>query len=353
MKNISIIFLLFSLIVHDTHARIHWPEGKKAAVILTYDDGLKSQLQIVIPQLEKHNFRGTFFLYGQVIKEEDIPEWRKASQRGHELGNHSMFHPCLSQTTGQTTKPCHSLECYSVKDMLIEIGMMNNFLYAIDGKKEHAYAYPCSQCVAGGEDYSKPLLASGLSRFARGGDRGIITNTDSLNYAMIPTLPAHTGISADSLIAYVQEAVEKGGLAIIVFHGVGGDYLTVEADEHKKLLDFLASRPDIWVGTFSEVLNAITTGKNTQKEQSTVRIDTNGDFITYVSPYYALSWSKNFPMMSYWNIESGGRNRKYLDKSLLRPGKGGVLMRRLWHVLEVVAIYALKRLIDWFFTTKN
>lgn len=33
--------------------------------------------------------------------------------------------------------------------------------------------------------------------------------------------------------------------------------------------------------------------------------------------------------------------------------KGGVLMRRLWHVLEVVAIYALKRLIDWFFTTKN
>ena len=86
MKNISIIFLLFSLIVHDTHARIHWPEGKKAAVILTYDDGLKSQLQIVIPQLEKHNFRGTFFLYGQVIKEEDIPEWRKASQRGHELG---------------------------------------------------------------------------------------------------------------------------------------------------------------------------------------------------------------------------------------------------------------------------
>lgn len=142
MKNISIIFLLFSLIVHDTHARIHWPEGKKAAVILTYDDGLKSQLQIVIPQLEEHNFRGTFFLYGQVVKEEDIPEWRKASQRGHELGNHSMFHPCLSQTTGQTAEPCRSLECYSVKDMLIEIGMMNNFLYAIDGKKRTCVCLP-------------------------------------------------------------------------------------------------------------------------------------------------------------------------------------------------------------------
>lgn len=271
MKNIAIIVLFFAVFVQGTYARIHWPEGKKAAVILTYDDGLKSQLQIVIPQLEAHNFRGTFFLYGQVVKEEDIPEWRKASQRGHELGNHSLFHPCLSQTVKQNAQPCRSLECYSVKDMLIEIGMMNNFLYAIDGKKEHAYAYPCSQCLAGGEDYSKPLLASGLSRFARGGARGIITHPDSLNYAMIPTLPAHTGIPADSLINYVQEAIEKEGLAIIVFHGVGGDYLTVEAEEHQKLVDFLASRQDIWVGTFSEILHYVarqakttTTGKTIQ-----------------------------------------------------------------------------------------
>lgn len=56
---------------------------------------------------------------------------------------------------------------------------------------------------------------------------------------------------------------------------------------------------------------------------SSIKIDTSGEFITYVSPYYALTWTKNFPMMSYFNIESGGRNRRYLDKSLLRPGKGG------------------------------
>lgn len=257
MKKIA-LFFLFSLLTQGMHARIHWPAGKKAAVILTYDDGLKSHLQIVMPQLEAHNFRGTFFLYGQVVRQEDIPAWRAASQRGHELGNHSVFHPCLSGTAGPSAGPCHSLECYSVKDILIEIGLMNNFLYAIDGKKEHAYAYPCAQSIAGGEDYSQPLLASGLTRFARGGSRGIITNADSLDYALIPTLPAHPRSSSDEWIAYIEEAFEKEGLAIIVFHGVGGDYLTVEANEHRKLLDYLASRPDIWVGTFSEILQYLT-----------------------------------------------------------------------------------------------
>lgn len=257
MKKITIIFFLFFLFLQEATAQIHWPEGKKAAVVLTYDDGLKSQLQIVMPQLEARHFRGTFFLYGQVIREEDIPKWRAASRRGHELGNHSLFHPCLSQTVEQDAEPCRSLECYSVKDMLVEIAMMNNFLYAIDGKKDHAYAYPCSEYVAGGEDYSQPLLASGLVKFARGGTRGIITHPDSLPYVRIPTFPAHTGMRADSLIAYVEQAVEKKGLAIIVFHGVGGDYLTVDAEEHQKLVDFLASHPDIWVGTFSEILQYV------------------------------------------------------------------------------------------------
>ncbi|WP_158712793.1 alpha-L-rhamnosidase-related protein [Parabacteroides pacaensis] len=63
-------------------------------------------------------------------------------------------------------------------------------------------------------------------------------------------------------------------------------------------------------------------------EITSVRIDTTGDFVTCISPFYALSWVKDFPMMSYWNVESGGRNRRYLDKSLLRPGKGGCLIQK-------------------------
>lgn len=65
-----------------------------------------------------------------------------------------------------------------------------------------------------------------------------------------------------------------------------------------------------------------------EEEAPLVKVDMSGDFITYLSPYYALSWAKDFPMMSYFNVESGGRNRRYQDKSLLRPGKGGCLVGR-------------------------
>ena len=31
------------------NAQIAWPEGKSAAIVLSYDDGLQSQLDIAIP----------------------------------------------------------------------------------------------------------------------------------------------------------------------------------------------------------------------------------------------------------------------------------------------------------------
>lgn len=260
MNKTIIILLLASLSLGGLRAQIAWPDGKKAAVVLTYDDGLKSQLDIVIPQLEAKNFRGTFFLYAEVVKDCDVPDWREAGKRGHELGNHSLFHPCLSETVDPPSSSlCRSLECYSVKDILREIGMMNTFLYAIDGKKDHAYAYPCGQSVAGGEDYSAPLLKSGMIRYCRGGGgRQVITDAAKLDPAHIPAFPALTGCKAEELIGYVQKAIDQQGLGIIVFHGVGGDYLTVDAAEHQKLVDFLAAHSnEIWVGTFTEVLDYV------------------------------------------------------------------------------------------------
>ena len=62
-----------------------------------------------------------------------------------------------------------------------------------------------------------------------------------------------------------------------------------------------------------------------QVDSTEVRIDRNGEFITFVSPFYAVAWAKAFPMMSYLGVEAGARSTRYTDRSLLRPGKGGVL----------------------------
>lgn len=241
-------------------AQISWPDGKKAAIILTYDDGLRSQRDIVMPQLEAKGFRGTFFLYGLVVEEQDVPEWRAAAERGHELGNHSMYHPCLAGSVDSSSiSLCHALECYSVKDILGEIRMMNSFLYAIDGRKEHPYAYPCGQWVAGGEDYSQPLLDSGLAKYSRTTvENPIISDPGELNLSQIPAFAVLAGCQADEMIRYVEKVLAMQGFGVLVFHGVGGDYLTVDAVEHQKLVDYLSAHSnEIWVGTFSEILDYV------------------------------------------------------------------------------------------------
>jgi hypothetical protein len=56
------------------------------------------------------------------------------------------------------------------------------------------------------------------------------------------------------LIAWVKQAQEKGGWVVLLFHGVGGDYLPVSLEAHKELLAYLAkNKKTIWTGTFGEV----------------------------------------------------------------------------------------------------
>ena len=102
MNKTILFLLLICLPLCGMQAQISWPDGKKAAIVLTYDDGLKSQRDIVMPQLEAKNFRGTFFLYGQVVKDSDVPEWREASKRGHEWAITASSIPALP---GRSKRP--------------------------------------------------------------------------------------------------------------------------------------------------------------------------------------------------------------------------------------------------------
>jgi hypothetical protein len=44
----------------------------------------------------------------------------------------------------------------------------------------------------------------------------------------------------------------------ILFHGVGGDYLSVESDAHEELLQFLADNSDrYWVDSFINIMRHV------------------------------------------------------------------------------------------------
>ena len=77
--------------------------NKRAAVSLTYDDGLKEHIDLVAPELEKRGFRGSFWIIGNKIGAEDpkhgdrmtYAELRDLHRRGHEVGSHTWSHPKL------------------------------------------------------------------------------------------------------------------------------------------------------------------------------------------------------------------------------------------------------------------
>ena len=70
-----------------------WPGGARAAVALTYDDGVDAHLDHAMPDLEAAGLRGTFYVPGNSASlRKRMEEWRAAARRGHELGNHTLFH---------------------------------------------------------------------------------------------------------------------------------------------------------------------------------------------------------------------------------------------------------------------
>src|SRR5262245_30961551 len=70
-----------------------WPHGARAALSLTFDDARESQLDVGVPLLAKHEARVTFYLTANALRGRG-DAWKRAAASGHELGNHTLVHPC-------------------------------------------------------------------------------------------------------------------------------------------------------------------------------------------------------------------------------------------------------------------
>jgi hypothetical protein len=226
-----------------------WPDGKKVAVVLTYDDALTSQLDNALLVLDAAGLKGTFFLTGMGLKPETVARWRAAAAEGHELGNHTVFHACSRASYPAPER--YTTETYTVDTMLTEIRTMNTMLTAIDGKTTHAMATPCGTHTAGGTDYLPALRQSGMVRY----NRGVVgTPGDPLD---VPSVWFSDKATGAEMIAAVEKAEQTGGMIVFGFHGVGGDYLTVSGQAHAELVAWLKAHADtVWVAPFSTVLDA-------------------------------------------------------------------------------------------------
>lgn len=236
----------------------HWPNKIKAAVSLSYDDALDSQLDIAIPALNRHRLKGSFYLtLANPSVSKRMPEWRKAARQGHELGNHTLFHQCSGSVPGhEWVKPKNDLDKTSAEQMKDQVTLANTMLQAIDGRHERTFTVPCGDQKAEDGNYVDTVKQEFVAIKAAMGN-GVTEDMNTLDpYAVNVIAPSN--VTGKQLIDIVKAAEEKGTMANFTFHGVGGDYLQVSKEAHEELLKFLAEHRDIyWTDTFISIMKYV------------------------------------------------------------------------------------------------
>ena len=149
MRNVSLLgFVICNLMSTSCVAQttpIKWPDGKKVALSLTFDDGRYSQVDKGTALLDQYNVKATFYVVPSAVKER-LDGWKKAVANGHEIGNHSLNHPC----SGNFEWPRHkALELYSIEKMHKELLEANKEIESLLGVKSESFAYPCGQTFVG------------------------------------------------------------------------------------------------------------------------------------------------------------------------------------------------------------
>jgi sialate O-acetylesterase len=228
-------------------------KNKQCAVSLTYDDALNVHLDNVLPLLDSLGLKGTFYVapsFPALLSR--TAEWKTAAAKGHELGNHSLFHPCDGKRAGREwVKADYDLSRYSVQRMMDEAKINNFILNLIDGKNQRTFAYPCGDTKAGDASYVSQIR----NEFA--GARGVAGKMQTIDEIDRMDIGSYmiNGQSGDELIALVKQALEKKSLLVFLFHGVGGEHdLNVSLEAHKKLLQFLKeNETDIWVAPLADI----------------------------------------------------------------------------------------------------
>lgn len=219
-------------------------------VSLSYDDALPSQLTHAVPALEKFGFNASFYLVptnpGYLNNEK---EWASVAANGHELGNHSYTHPCRSSLPGRAwVDRDNDLDSIPAEAMQQQIIRANAALSMLDGQQRRTYTIPCGDILAAGEDYL-PLIRDHVLAI-----KGRTLSSEE------EIIVSPSELSPEALISLITQQPDNVRIINVIFHGVGGDYLTVSSKAHVALLEFLAAnRDDYVVDTYKNIVEALNT----------------------------------------------------------------------------------------------
>lgn len=251
---ISILVLPAPALAAPRRRDFTWPGGGRAAVSLTYDDGLDSQLDNAAPQLDALGLRATFFVTGENM-DARLPDWVALAGRGHEIADHTVSHPC-------------ELGAYTARSFQRqELGAMEQYLNDNFGvSRGRTFAYPCGLTDLGAGSparrrarYLELMRADFVAARTVEGDPNDPHRLQRDRYRLHAFEPTYDHDEAGLAMDYVGKAMAKGGWAILVFHEViekrlgEGDTSTAT---HGAILKWIADAP-VWCAPMAAVLEHI------------------------------------------------------------------------------------------------
>lgn len=228
-------------------------KGKKAAVVLTYDDALNVHLDNVIPVLDSLRLKGTFYLTASSDAARNrVKDWRAAAVKGHELGNHTLYHPCDASGPGMSwVKPEYDLSKYSLGRIQDEIKMCNAFLKSIDGRDKRTFAFTCGHKKVAEGEFIQTLSDDFVAA------RSVRHEMHSFDEQKLLDIDCYSMVeqTGQQMINLVKQAQQSGKLLVFLFHGVGGEHaLNVSSQAHSELLHYLKEQQnDIYIDTMLNV----------------------------------------------------------------------------------------------------
>jgi len=252
---IAVLFQLLATVPGITQFNPAW-QGKKAAVVITYDDAINEHLDNAVPILDSLGLKATFYVtaFSNSVQTR-MNEWKKLATTGHELGNHTLFHPCNGGTGREWVSKQNDLRNFSVKRMENEVGMTNLFLQALDGKTKRTFAFTC-----GDMKIDDSLFINGMKNdFVAA--RAVRNEMHKINEVDLYDIDCYmvNNHSFEEMKAWVDKAIQTNSLLVFLFHGVGGgNGLNVSIDNHRKILSYIKQQEkDLMIGPMLTVAEHI------------------------------------------------------------------------------------------------
>ncbi len=233
-----------------------WPEGKRGAISLTFDDARVSQTEVGLPLLDRYGVKATFYISPGPFQTH-LPAWKQALANGHEIGNHSLRHPCTGNFAFAREK---ALEEYTLAQMKQELEEANQIIESAVGVRPVSFAYPCGQKFVGrGHDVHSyvPLVAQ-MFETGRGwmdegaNDPGFCDRAQLLGMEL-------DGLDFEAAKALIDKALDEGMWLVFAGHEIGeGERQTTRTDTLAAICEY-ANAPDngIWIDTVENIARYI------------------------------------------------------------------------------------------------